>query len=297
MARCGWTFVIAVSCAAAVAPPCRAGKLAAVRDAVRSSSDDHRDDDESDKADQSDDDEHRHARRRTRRRKRHRHRPRRPLFDLIPVVSLGAEVHEEPADDSWPPAPIAPAYREPADEEFVEVPDVGYFSVPYDVDRWAVRIGLERGFKTDNVGRLGFHLLAESALRLGVLVDWNSYIEDLGHGDHDRLSLGDVDALLIVTESEYARVRVGAGLSWLDDEYSDASFGANVLLSADLFPCKPWIVTGRVAWGQIGDAETFHARATAGASWKFLEIFGGYDYREIGSVPLHGPLLGLRFWF
>jgi hypothetical protein len=27
------------------------------------------------------------------------------------------------------------------------------------------------------------------------------------------------------------------------------------------------------------------------------EIYGGYDYLEIGSVNVQGPVIGLRWWF
>lgn len=40
-------------------------------------------------------------------------------------------------------------------------------------------------------------------------------------------------------------------------------------------------------------------RLRAMVGWQIgrLELYGGYNYLCIGSVPFQGPLLGARLWF
>jgi len=76
---------------------------------------------------------------------------------------------------------------------------------------------------------------------------------------------------------------------------SDAGF--NMTAKADVFPAEPWVVSGEFDLGTIGDAEMFHAAGKVGLMLDRVELFGGYDYRDIGGVALQGPMAGIQVWF
>lgn len=293
-----------------------AGKLSAARKAVRenNSEESQRDEDE---------DEHhgklnkvrRAVRRDNRPRRRRDGRPARRHFRLHPqfIVALDAD------GDSCPPVVprplVVPAAKEadPAPDEACLPPlppppkrpvcrfpySDGYLIGPSWVHagrNWAGRFRLERGFKTDGVDRWGFAFLVEEGNGLGLQSEWNRYTERLPGGRRDRLHFGDLNLVFRAVETEYGHARFGLGLNWLDDRVR-LDLGWNFTAGIDFFPRRPWIVSGELDLGNVGDAFLFHGRLTAGAAWNRFEIFGGYDFRSLDSVSLHGPLVGFRIWF
>ena len=161
---------------------------------------------------------------------------------------------------------------------------------------WSGNLLFEYGSNFDRLERHGLGVLIEHASRVGIDFKWDSYVEDLGHGWTDELHFTDVNVLFRLAQSEHYIVRAGLGMNILGDAYAtDAGF--NVTAKADLFPIKPLVVSGELDLGTIGDAETFHVLGKAGLMFDRFEIFGGYDYRTIGSIPLEGAMLGVQIWF
>ena len=162
--------------------------------------------------------------------------------------------------------------------------------------KWAGSFRFEYGSSFDGLDRRGVNLLFEHSSRVGIDFHWDSYREDLGGGFSDELHLGDVNVLFRVAQAENYLIRAGLGVNILGDAYgSDAGF--NVTAKADLFPIKPLIISGELDVGTIGDAELFHVAGRAGFAFNRFEIFGGYDYRTIGGIPLQGPMMGIQVWF
>lgn len=162
--------------------------------------------------------------------------------------------------------------------------------------QWSGSVLFEYGSDFDRLSRRGFGGLIEHSSRIGIDFKWDSYVEDLGQGWSDELHFTNVNLLFRVAESERYLVRAGAGANILGDAYAtDAGF--NITATADLFPVKPLVISGEIDLGTIGDAETLHLLGKVGLVFERFEVFGGYDYRTIGSVPLQGAMLGLQVWF
>ena len=97
-------------------------------------------------------------------------------------------------------------------------------------------------------------------------------------------------------ESETIIGRIGVGARILAHQ-THADAGVNFTIGGDVFPVRPVVLSGTINLGNVGDAFLFHGRATIGIVRSRFEIYTGYDYFQIGSVPLQGPLIGLRLWF
>jgi len=160
----------------------------------------------------------------------------------------------------------------------------------------SARLSLEGGFETNDIGRGSAGFLVQGIDGLGLDTQWNVYTEDLPGGGIDRLRIGDFNLHYRVAESENMHWRVGIGFNWLKDVVA-TDYGINFTLGMDWFPAKPIVVSTEVDWGTVGTAEMFHGRVTTGVLLERVEVFGGYDYRTIGSVPLHGPVVGMGLWF
>lgn len=161
---------------------------------------------------------------------------------------------------------------------------------------WSGSVAFEYGSNFDRLSRHGFGGLIEHSSRIGFDFKWDSYTEDLGAGWNDELHVTNINLLFRVAESERYIVRVGAGTNILGDAYAtDAGF--NVTATADFFPVKPVVMSTEIDLGTIGDAETLHLLGKIGLVFDRFEIFGGYDYRTIGSVPLEGAMIGMQVWF
>jgi hypothetical protein len=161
---------------------------------------------------------------------------------------------------------------------------------------WSGRGGFELGSDFDGFDRSAASFLVEGTSGLGLDFNWNSYTEELPGGGHDELHVGKLDLMYRIAESDRTVVRVGLGAAWLGDR-DDTDWGVNFTLQADLAPADPFVVSGELDLGTLGDAQHLHAAGTVGVMLNRCEVYGGYDYRRIGDVELEGPMIGLRVWF
>lgn len=161
---------------------------------------------------------------------------------------------------------------------------------------WSGSVLFEYGSNFDRLDRRGFGFLAEHSSRFGIDMKWDSYVEDLQTGFTDELHFTDINVLFRVAQSEHYIVRAGLGANILGDAFATDG-GFNVTAKIDLFPLDPLVLSGELDLGTIGDAETLHLQGKVGLMFDRFEVFGGYDYRTIGSVPLQGAMLGVQIWF
>ena len=49
--------------------------------------------------------------------------------------------------------------------------------------------------------------------------------------------------------------------------------------------------------GNLDHAFVTRVRGSVGIQLQHAELFAGYDWLRIGSADLHGPMVGVRFWF
>ena len=161
---------------------------------------------------------------------------------------------------------------------------------------WSGSALFEYGSDFDRLDRRGFGFLVEHELRFGIDFKWDSYVEDYGDGWTDELHLTDINLMYRIAQSEQYAIRAGLGMNILGDAY-DTDAGFNITTKADFFPCRRLVLSGEMDLGTIGDAEMFHLAGKAGLMFDRFEVFAGYDYRTIGSVPLEGTMFGLQVWF
>lgn len=224
---------------------------------------------------------------------------------VVETVVVAQPVYMVEPTDAAPPTyiePLGPSLTAAFDRQFTPYPYAnnshGFMLVgtPGAGQCWSGRIGVERGSDFADLDRTGFSFLLEGDGGLGIDFDWDSYAEDLAGGGHDELHIGEVDLLYRFVENEQLLFRAGLGVAWLGDAY-DTNAGINVTLKADYAPCDPFILSGELDLGTLGDAEHLHAAGTVGMMIHRCEFYGGYDYRRIGDVEIQGPMLGLRVWF
>lgn len=186
-------------------------------------------------------------------------------------------------------------------------PEPGFLSFPYEFGnhgimtfgtqkQWSSSAVFEVGSNFDRLSRSGLGFLLEHESRFGIDVKWDSYTEDLGGGLTDELHLTDINVLFRVAESPDYLVRAGIGANILGDAFGTDG-GFNATIKADFFPVQPLVLSAEVDLGTIGDAEMFHTAGKVGLMMDRFELFGGYDYRTIGGVPLQGAMIGLQVWF
>ena len=161
---------------------------------------------------------------------------------------------------------------------------------------WLGRVQFELGDGSEEVERTGVAFLLEGSFGFGVDFDWDSLTESLPEGGHDELHIGELNVMYRLIETDHALIRAGIGVQWMGDRF-DTDSGVNFSLQADLFPRRPYVVSGELDFGTIGDAQTIHAAATAGVMLGRAELYGGYDYRRISDVEIKGPMIGLRLWY
>jgi hypothetical protein len=164
------------------------------------------------------------------------------------------------------------------------------------VDWISIRANIEDGNDFSHLNWVGLRVAVDTDSRIGATTNWNWYHEQFSCGCSADAVIGDVNLTYRLFQGVQYQVHVGAGCRILaEEDYSKTGF--NGLLSCDLFPIRPLVVSGLVDGGTLGSVGVIHARATIGGSWHGVEVFGGYDFLRIGSVDLDGPIAGLRFWF
>jgi hypothetical protein len=161
---------------------------------------------------------------------------------------------------------------------------------------WAVRLSVENGNDFDGLNRFNGHLLLDTTCRFGLLAEWNWYHERMHCGCTDDTVIGDVNLTYRFAQNEWAALRAGLGFRVLADRHEN-DWGVNFHYGGEVFPVRPFVLTGSGDIGSLGDAFVVHGRATAGVVCHGWEIFAGYDFLRIGAVNLQGPMVGLRWWF
>lgn len=124
-----------------------------------------------------------------------------------------------------------------------------------------------------------------------------SYLqENLPGGGHNQLWLGDCNVVFRFAQSEHMQWRTGLGFNWLDDP-RQTDFGFNFTYGVDWFPRKPWVFSADVDWGNLGRAEQFRFRTTAGVLLWGIESYVGYEYYDLDSTQDNRLIGGVRIWF
>ena len=168
--------------------------------------------------------------------------------------------------------------------------------IPAEPYSWSLRLWGEYSDDFDSLERISGHALFETTTRFGVDASSSYLRESLAPGQHDDLWTGDANLVFRLAQSPRFQVRSGLGFNWLADE-ADSDFGFNFTYSSDWYPCRPWILSSEMDLGRLGSATLFHIRATAGVQLRAAELFGGYDYYDVGQSEIGGFVTGLRLWF
>ena len=137
-------------------------------------------------------------------------------------------------------------------------------------------------------------LLLETDWRLGIDTEFFYRNED-GNPD-DELWTGDFNFIWRFAQSETTQFRTGIGFNWLRDR-SDDDYGFNFTYGADFFPADPWVISGVLDWGRLGEATLFHGRTTIGVTQNGWGLFTGYDYFNVGGAGLHAWINGIEVRF
>jgi hypothetical protein len=161
---------------------------------------------------------------------------------------------------------------------------------------WGGRVSFEGGDSFDDQQWLGGRLQLDAAPRLGIEADLRRWKEVAGPWQGDRLWIGEADATFRFAQNEHWMFRSGLGMNWLTDD-ADTDLGVNFTYGFDWFPVQPLVFSSEIDIGTLGDAWLFHARTSAGVTWRGAEFYVAYDYYDIGDGQLKGLAAGLRLWF
>ena len=74
-------------------------------------------------------------------------------------------------------------------------------------------------------------------------------------------------------------------------------FGFNFTYGADLYPCKPWVLSADLDAGTLGHTGLFRFRATGGVMLHGVETYTGYEYLDIGRGHTNLLVAGAQVWF
>ena len=181
-----------------------------------------------------------------------------------------------------------------------------------DTRHGAVRFGAEGAYLYDDVWRTSAQLRLMlprlyTQLRYDLMLEGPTPLlgGDLEvHGTvRDRLHFASLELGPQLNAGEHLAVRFGAiGTLMFDDRRSlpekpTMSPGIGGVLEFDLYPVRPLVFSGRGAVLKLGQTVMFEARATVGVSLRRVEIYAGYDHRQIGGVHLGGPTAGVAVRF
>ncbi len=168
--------------------------------------------------------------------------------------------------------------------------------LPSESSSFSLQLRTEYADDFDSISRIGTRMLLDTSTRFGIDGEVNHWRETLAAGQHDDLWTGDANLVFRFAQSRQLQMRSGLGLSWLADDLG-GDIGFNFTYQGDYMPRKPWIISGELDLGKLGDATLIHGRVTGGLQWQRAELFIGYDYYELGQVELRGFISGLRLWF
>jgi hypothetical protein len=165
-----------------------------------------------------------------------------------------------------------------------------------DLKPWSIRATGEVGSNFDGLTRVGLRGFLDTSSRFGIKTDWDYFSERLPCGCRDQMWLSDITGTYRFVQNDYLTMQTGIGVR-LSFDRGLTHGGINVLYSADLFPTKPIHLSSSFEFGTIGSTDLIRGRIGAGANWRNLELFVGYDHFRIGKVTLNGPMLGLTLWY
>lgn len=162
--------------------------------------------------------------------------------------------------------------------------------------RLSVRARGEYIFDDRNLYRIGGYVRIDTHRRFGADASAHRWRESLDDGT-DRLWTGDVNVLYRFAQGEWVQFRAGGGVNWLHDQGS-TNVGPNFTYQIDVYPGRPWIVSGRVDAGAIRSrAGVLRGRLMGGLMLGPAELSVGYDYYRLREFESHGPVgsVGISF--
>jgi len=161
---------------------------------------------------------------------------------------------------------------------------------------WQTVLRGQYGDDFDGLSHASGRLLLDNWTRFGVDTEFFYRHEDLAVGGSDQLWTGDANIVYTFAKGDLGQFRTGFGVNWLAGAgQSDAGF--NFTYGGELYPAEPFVITGDIDWGRIGDASLFHGRATIGITRNGWGLFTGYDYFSIGKTDLHSWINGVELRF
>ena len=161
---------------------------------------------------------------------------------------------------------------------------------------WHLRARSEYLESFSGVSSTGGQVLLDTLPRFGLDTEFYHRQEMLQSGSRDTLWTGDANAVFRFAQSSLLQMRTGLGINWLSDEQG-REYGFNFTYGGDLMLGDPWILSGEIDAGTLGNSGLFHGRVTVGAQFHHVEIYTGYDYYQVGDTILDGALVGVRLWF
>ena len=175
---------------------------------------------------------------------------------------------------------------------------------PAVLPRVSFRFSLDDAYDWDRVHRPAIVLALDTSSGVGLRADYTNYVERLPAGRLDYLGIGTLDAMFRMLDARRAALYLGLGWRYLVDPLAHGAAlvnGFNSLLSLDVFPVRPIVLSAIAEGGNLGAAGFFHGRLTLGALVQRLEIFAGYDAVVFGTggedpIVFHGPVVGIRGW-
>jgi len=147
-----------------------------------------------------------------------------------------------------------------------------------------------------DLDRFGGRLLLENADRIGIDTETDYLLQTHRHGGPDHAWMGDFNVVYRFAESENMQWRAGVGLNWLADQ-TKPEFGINFTYGFDWYPRRPWTISSVIDAGTIGESSMFHNRSTIGVMLGPAELFAGYDYLQLGTAHVQGPVAGVGYRF
>lgn len=161
---------------------------------------------------------------------------------------------------------------------------------------WLWRMRAEYTDDFNGLTRLGGAVLLDTASRFGLDTEFNYRRELTRPGGDDHLWTGDCNLVFRFAQSPKVQMRAGLGFNWLADA-RDFSTGLNLTYGGDWFVREPWVLSGTIDWGRLGNATLFHGRATVGVQLRRLEIYTGFDHYGVTGVRLNGLIGGLGWTY
>lgn len=162
--------------------------------------------------------------------------------------------------------------------------------------RFSGRFTAEWAEQPGDMSRIGGRLQLSTSSRFGLDTQMDWLREPSSGPLDDQLWLGDCNVVFRFAQSERAQFYSGIGFNWLDDPI-DTNFGFNFTYGVDLFPARPWILSSSIDWGQLGHANQFRFRTTAGLMINRVEVFAGYEYLDIDRTQINTYVAGVGIWF